>query len=286
MFCPKCAVDIERVLTQLDGVVAAQVNYATERARVVYDPARVTALCMVSAIRSIAFDIPLERQTLHSGDLLYASSARTVEKLLQQAQGVVHVSVDLSARRLALELFSEYGRTDPPVHVMAGLGLKVDQAGSADARSLFLFRSLILVVIELLALWSAGAHAGVLLSPSSLHAPLVPMVISLIALFGAGWPFYRLAYNAALQGEFDVSVIIAVVSSVFALGGLPVGILSPSPWLTNIGYLMATTLTTGWFIARALTVWVFPHFGKATDKATSVSAARAPMGVVSDGSRR
>jgi Cu+-exporting ATPase len=284
--CPKCAVEIERVLTQLDGVVAAQVNYATERARVVYDPARVTAPRMVSAIRSIAFDTPLEHQTLCSGDLLYASSARTVEKLLQQAEGVVHVSVDLAARKLALELFSEYGHVDPPVHFMGGLGLKMDQKGSADARSLFVFRSSILVVIELLALWSAGAHAGVLLSPSSLHAPLVPLLISLVALFGAGWPFYRLAFNAALQGEFDASVMVALVASLFALAGLPIAILSPARWLADIGFLLATTMTTGWFIARALSVWVFPHFARTTGDATCVSAARAPAGILSNGSRQ
>ncbi len=284
--CPKCAVDIERILTQLDGVVAAQVNYATERARVVYDPARVTAMKMVNAIRSIGFDTPLEHQTLHSGDLLYATSARTVEKILQPAPGVVHASVDLAARTLSLELFPEYGRTDPPVHILAGLGLRIDQAGSADAHSLFLFRSLILVVIELLAVWSAGAHAGVLLSPSSLHAPLVQVVIALIALFGAGWPFYRLAYTAALQGEFDGSVIVALVASAFAFGGLPIGILSPSPWLTDVGFVMTTTLTTGWFVARALTVWLFPHLGGTTGKANAVSAARAPMDVLSDGSGR
>ncbi len=68
--CPKCAQDIERVLTQLDGVVAAQANFASERATVIYDPARVTALKMANAIRSIAYDAPVEHLTLHSDDQL------------------------------------------------------------------------------------------------------------------------------------------------------------------------------------------------------------------------
>ena len=39
MYCAKCALKVETVLGQLDGIIAAQVNYATERASVVYDPA-------------------------------------------------------------------------------------------------------------------------------------------------------------------------------------------------------------------------------------------------------
>ncbi len=286
MFCPRCALDIERVLTQLDGVVAAQVNYATERAIVVYDPARATALKMVNAIRSIAYDTPVEHLTLHSDDLLYATSIRTVERMLENLEGVVRVTADLTAGNIALNLVPGHGRREDLERSFSGLRFHVAKPNSVDARLLFLARSLILGLVEVVIVWSAGAHAGLFFSPTSLHAPLVIVVLSLFALFGAGLPFFRFAIDAALQSVFDAGVILALLASAFAIASLPVGMLLPTPWLTNIGFVMATTLTTAWFMTRALTVWVFPHFGGINGSARSGATAQAPMGGVSDGSRR
>ena len=109
--CPKCAVDVEHALTQLDGVVAAQVNYATERATVVYDPIRVLPVTLVNAIRSRGYEVSLVRVALYSDDLLYASSAQTIEKVLGRTEGVISVSVDLATRSVMLEMLP-----DPSYH--------------------------------------------------------------------------------------------------------------------------------------------------------------------------
>jgi Cu+-exporting ATPase len=285
MFCPRCALDIERVLTQLDGVVAAQVNYATERATVMYDPAHITALKMVNAIRSIAYDTTVEYLTLHSDDLLYATCPRTVERMLGNLEGVVRVAANLTAGNIAVNVVPGHGRREDLERSLGGLRFHVAGPASLDARMLFFVRSLILGLIQILVVWSAGAHAGVFLSPTSLHAPLVIVVLSLFALFGAGLPFFRFAVDAALQSAFDAGVILALLASAMAIISLPVGMLLPSPWWTNIGFVMATTLTTGWFIARALTVWVFPHLKGVGGKTRRGGAAQAPLGVISDGSR-
>lgn len=259
MFCPKCAREIERALAQLDGVVTAQVNYATERVTVIYDPTRVTALKMVNVIRSLAYDTPVEHLSLHSDDLLYATSARTVVRALEKGEGVVRATADLAAHSVTVEVFPEYARRSYLERLFSALGFRVDNAGPADGRFLFCIRTALLIVIEFLAFWSAGAHAGFLVSAGSLHTPLVVVLLSFITLFAVGLPFYRFAYDAMLQGEYDASVMLALMASAFALGSLPVGVLSPSPWLTDLGFVLATTLTTGWFITRVLTLWVFPR---------------------------
>ncbi|HEX9077735.1 MAG TPA: heavy metal-associated domain-containing protein, partial [Anaerolineae bacterium] len=142
--CPKCAGEIQRVLTRLDGVVAAQVNYATERAMAVYDPTRVTALKMVNAIRSIGFDTPVEALTWHSEDLLYATSARTVARALEKGEGVVRATADLAARSVTVEVFPESARRGYPEQLFSVLGFRVDNAGSADGRFLFCTRTALL----------------------------------------------------------------------------------------------------------------------------------------------
>src|SRR5512135_1507962 len=162
--CPKCAGEIQRTLARLDGVVAAQVNYATERATAVYDPTRVTALKMVNAIRSTGFDTPVEALTWHSDDLLYATSARTVARALEKSEGVVRAAADLAAHSVTVEVFPEYARRRYLERLFSALGFRVDSAGSADAWFLYCLRVVLLVAIEFLALWSAGAHAGFLVS--------------------------------------------------------------------------------------------------------------------------
>ncbi len=286
MFCPRCALDVERVLSQLDGVVVAQVNYASERATVTYDPVRVTAQKMVSAIRSIAYDTPVEHLTMQSDDLLYVTSTRAVARTLANLKGVVQVDMDLAAGNIAVHMVPGHGRREDLERSIGGLRFRAYGPASPDARMLFFCRTLMLGLVDLLVVWSAGAHAGLIVSPTSLHAPLIVVVLSLFALFGAGLPFFRFAFDAVLQGVFDSGVILAVVASALAIASLPVGLMLSSPWLTNIGFVLATTLTTGWFIARALMVWVFPHFGGKYGEARSAAAAQAPIGIVSDESRR
>jgi predicted membrane-bound spermidine synthase len=152
-----------------------------------------------------------------------------------------------------------------------GLGFRITEASSERAPALFLIRTAVLIAADFIAAWSAGAHAGWFMAPSSLHAPLVVVVISVVALYGAGLPFYRFAYTAALLREFDASVLVALLASVLALGSLPIGLLWPSPWLTDLGFVIATTLTTGWFLVRALSLWIVP----VSRQAKSIQEAKA-----------
>ncbi len=293
MWGPKNAGEIQTALACLDGVVAARVNYATERATVVYDPVRVTASQMVSAVQNRGYYAPLEHLTLSSQDLVYATSGGTVERALVDSPGVVRACADLARCSVTLEILPDKGRRTYPERVLKGLGFRPGEADPANARNLFLVRSALLVIIEFLALWSAGAHAG-WLSPSVPHTPILIVVLSFITLFAAGLPFYRSAFDAAVQGQFDMSVLVAFMALLAAVGGFPFGILLPVPWLTDAGLVTATALTTGWFVIRGLTIWVLPHLRDALIKrktkpvteATSVSTTPPQLGVVPNGSRR
>src|SRR5579875_3842554 len=52
MTCASCVARVERKLGRLDGVQAAGVNLATERASVAYDPARVSPAQLISAVEA------------------------------------------------------------------------------------------------------------------------------------------------------------------------------------------------------------------------------------------
>jgi Cu+-exporting ATPase len=60
MTCAACSGRIERVLRRSPGVAVAEVNLATERARVVFDPAQTGPDTIVSVIRGAGYDVVAE----------------------------------------------------------------------------------------------------------------------------------------------------------------------------------------------------------------------------------
>jgi len=58
MSCASCAANVERALKRNDGVRAANVNLATSRATVMFDPRRVDAGRLVQAIRDAGYAVP------------------------------------------------------------------------------------------------------------------------------------------------------------------------------------------------------------------------------------
>ncbi|MBI4671577.1 MAG: heavy-metal-associated domain-containing protein [Chloroflexi bacterium] len=62
MFCARCAVELERALAQRDGVIGASVNYASERATVLYEPARVNPSGLVAVVKEQGLTTPLEQE--------------------------------------------------------------------------------------------------------------------------------------------------------------------------------------------------------------------------------
>ncbi len=249
-----CAVTLERALTRLDGVIAAHVNYATERATITYDPARVSAKAMVRVAQSEGFDVPRQRIVLNVADLIYASSARTVERVLARVDGVVQVAADLHAQQIMLDVLAEHVNHTDYSNAITSLGLRVIDRSVQNARRSFVLHTLAIVALALLSLVSAGAHAG-LFEAGILHAPLVVMTTSVIAAYGIAGRFYCLAFDAVLRGTFDVSIMIALVASASLFLGLLVALLAPTRGFVSVGFIVTILLTIGWFIVRAVTVF-------------------------------
>ncbi len=321
MYCAKCAVKIETALAQLDGIIAAQVNYASERASVVYDPARVHTAAMVKTVRSVGFDTPLEQLTLNVRDLIYASSARTVERLMRRAEGVADVSADLRTRRVTVTALPERASRDYFQVLLTWLGFRrVDdgrishdagRVAMCDIRSSesplstaaagFVIRCLLLIGVAVLLIMSAPNHLGIFAvaselpfpqTPRDLGAPFWLITLAAFASFGAGAPFYRRAFAVLAHGEFDAGVLTALVAVITFLGGLVFAFILANGqavwvWSAWAAFTFATILIAGWFSARGLALWVFPHLHHTavSKNLATMTAPQSQLGVISDGTR-
>ena len=92
------------MLSRVDGVVHAQVNFATEQARVMYDPARIDAAALVAAVRASGFDVELERTLLPLGAIGTAAISRDT---------LVDVHLDWRTRRVEIARLANDRNTSP-----------------------------------------------------------------------------------------------------------------------------------------------------------------------------
>ncbi len=61
MTCGSCAARVERVLSRHDGVASAGVNFATQRATVVFDPKQTSVEGLVDAVGKIGYGLAPEK---------------------------------------------------------------------------------------------------------------------------------------------------------------------------------------------------------------------------------
>jgi len=272
---------IEQTLTQFDGVIAAHVNYATERATVLYDAQRISAATLVNAVQKIGFDVPLKRITLFVDPLLYASSARTLERALGKLAGVVCVSVDLVAEQIDVDVLAEHASLQEIENALVRLGLHPVQSSPANAARNFKLCALASTALAIAAVLSASAYLG-FWTANAIHSLLAVMVLALVILFSVARHFFMLALKAGMQGKWDASVLMAFSALALALGSLILGLFTRT-WLSDLGLVASTVLIAGWFLARVIGLWVLPRMRQIVlgDKRLTTSA-QSQLGVISN----
>jgi P-type Cu+ transporter len=122
MTCAACASRVQRKLERGAGVLDAAVNFGTERATVVYDPARATAAELVGLVRAAGYGARTEVVVLPVAGLEWAVSGGAVERELKAVRGVVSASANLATREARVELL-------PEVVESADLARAVERAG-------------------------------------------------------------------------------------------------------------------------------------------------------------
>ncbi len=64
MHCAGCAAGIEGTLKGLEGIISASVNFATSKAYVEYDPAKISKEDIVSKIKELGYDASVDVESI------------------------------------------------------------------------------------------------------------------------------------------------------------------------------------------------------------------------------
>jgi Cu+-exporting ATPase len=89
MTCANCAATIERNVRKLPGVNVANVNLASERLTVTYDPVQLDERGIIARVERIGYGIATGKTELPITGLRDSSDAISLEKLLAKQTGVL-----------------------------------------------------------------------------------------------------------------------------------------------------------------------------------------------------
>jgi len=214
MTCTTCAATIEKGLAETPGVEQANVSFASEKAIVEYDPAKVDIAKIKDTISQIGYVVATKKSIFPVGGMTCASCVARVEEALSSVPGVISANVNLASEKATVEYTEGTGIADLRRAVKdAGYELGSETERLEDVtiaaqrelrgvRNRFIFAAILASLI--MALMWAPSFAG---KPYLLWALATPVQ------FWAGWRFYRGAWGALRHKTADMNTLVAVGTS-------------------------------------------------------------------------
>jgi Cu+-exporting ATPase len=232
MTCASCVSRVERALGKVEGVRDANVNLATEKALVAYDPRQVTAPALLDAISKRGYTPVVADITLGVSGMTCASCVARVERVLQRLDGVLDANVNLATEKARIDYLPEdvdAGALKAAIR-KAGYEVRDEQAGGdrVDSerearerevrelrRSVTLAASLTVPILLLEMLPMVVPALGHLLHEMVSMQTLffLSFVLASVVQFGPGRRFYRKGWPALRHGSPDMNSLVMLGTS-------------------------------------------------------------------------
>ena len=104
MTCVNCASNIERGVNKLEGIKAANINFAAEQAVISFDPKRLHVRDVAEKIHGAGYGVPTAKIELPVTGMTCANCASNIERALnRKVPGVMNASVNFATERVSLE---------------------------------------------------------------------------------------------------------------------------------------------------------------------------------------
>jgi Cu+-exporting ATPase len=262
---------VEKVLTNLPNVAAANVNLATERAEVTFH-GPTDAAGVAQAIENAGYAVPEETTELAIEGMTCASCVGRVEKALKASPGVLEASVNLATEKATIRHLAGVASPATLEEVVRNVGYEARRVGdeptidheresrereySALKRSLALAAILTLPVfaLEMGSHFIPGVHEWVMGTIGHRESWYLQFVLTTLVLFGPGLRFFMKGVPALLRRAPDMNSLVALgtaaaycysVVATFASFILPVG-------TVNVYYEAAAVIVTLILLGRTL----------------------------------
>jgi Cu+-exporting ATPase len=228
MTCANCVASVEKSLAKTQGVHEAQVNLSSERATVRFDPDKATVADLVKHIQDAGYDVAIGDAALQLEGSIDPNDALSLEKLLNQIEGVIYTQVNPTNAKLTVryvptilsqnELRKAVRKNGYKLVELSGENAE-DPEAAARANEIAHQRKLLnlgLIFTVPLFLLSMGHDFGLL--PTMLaHTPWLPWLLFALATpvqFIVGRSFYINAWKSVKNGSANMDLLVALGTSV------------------------------------------------------------------------
>ncbi|MEK4968256.1 heavy metal translocating P-type ATPase [Cytobacillus sp. FSL R7-0696] len=225
MTCAACANKIEKGLNKIDGVIDANVNFAIEKTKVVYNPEKTNVQDFEDKIEKLGYRVAHNKQTFDISGMTCAACANKIEKRLAKMDGVSNATVNFALENVMVEYNQDQVTTGDMIEAVKKLGYtlkaqasKEETANSKDEEvrnqtGKFIFSAILTFPL----LWTMVTHfkfTSFIYSPVMLMNPWVQLALATPVQFIVGAQFYRGAYKALRNKSANMDVLVALGTSV------------------------------------------------------------------------
>lgn len=264
MTCASCVATIEGGLKELPGIAEVNVNLATERGSVVYDPGQVDLSQIVARIHEVGYEVRTQRVDIPVAGMTCAGCVATIEEALKSLEGVVSANVNLATERATVEYVPTLVTIADIKKAIEGAGYQVrelageeeeatDQERQArqqeirQQRNLLIFSAVLTIPIVFLSLLP-----DLMLLPDFAGRRLLLLFLTTPVQFFAGWQFYRRSWGALKHRTATMDVLIAMGTSAAYFYSIATTFFVEGPVYYDTAAVIITLIILGKFLeARA-----------------------------------
>jgi len=233
MRCVSCAQTIEKALKKRQGVTGANVNFATEKATVEYDPAKVSLEKLGETIKSTGYEpVGTERErtrevSLKITGMTCAACAAKIEKALSSLEGVKRANVNLATEKATVEYMPEVVTLMDLRKAVQDVGYGVSDEEEVDKSLVEMHRSRVRMLVAWgftipLTIWMVAEMIFGVVWPNQEIYDLGLILLAVPVLFWAGLPTLRSAVKAISHKTANMDVLIMMGSTIAFLTGPPI----------------------------------------------------------------
>jgi len=252
MSCASCAAKIEKGLSSIQGVSKATVNFAAEKATVIFHPAQTNLSHLIEKVSNLGYGTKSEKVLLPIQGMTCASCVSKVEKALASVKGVIHVDVNFATERASVEYIPDEVTIRDLKKVVQEAGYQVLEVKEEDIvekerlvreaelsrlKLKFIIGALLLAPILFLMYGASFLEKRIGLSHQANF--FLQFLLATPVQFWAGLQFYVGFWKATKNKTSDMNTLIAVGTSAAYL------------------YSLIVTFVPHWIMVRGLEMMVY-----------------------------
>ena len=230
MTCSACANRIEKVVSKMDGVKDANVNFATETLTVNYDDKAITKLDIEEKVEKIGFKIQknIQSHNYKIEGMTCSACANRVEKVTKKMSGVENAVVNFATEKLSISY-------DADVINFGDIKAKVEKAGykliredeqkveekrkKLDEKGKLFWRLILSLIFAVPLLTITMGHMVGMPLPNIMDPMMNPLNFAIIQLVLTipvmiiGYKFYYIGYKNLFKLSPNMDSLIAIGTS-------------------------------------------------------------------------